>query len=418
MESADFLIVGAGIVGLAVAKELRQRHPKARITVLEKESKVGCHASGRNSGVLHSGIYYTPGTLKAQFCAEGARRMLAFAKEHGVAHRVAGKVILAAGPEDLPGVERLEQNAKANGIRATRLSAKGVRQIEPHAAPGEGLHCLDTAVVDASGVVRALAQQVESSGVRFFFGEEGIAVEGTVMITGTRRRFHFEKLINCAGAHADQVARLFGLAKDHVLVPFKGLYWKLRKGGDAWVKESIYPVPDLNFPFLGIHLTRGVNGDVYVGPTAIPALGRENYGAIQGIAPMESIGIVGRLAGMYLQKDPTFRRLVNREVGHYVKSRFLEAVRRLVPPLPEEDLIPSDKVGIRPQLVRRTGGLEMDFYIERTAHSLHVLNAISPAFSCAFSFADFLVDKLECGDNELSGIETNKKKGADLGGRK
>jgi L-2-hydroxyglutarate oxidase len=389
MESADFLVVGAGIVGLAMANELRQRHPKASIIVLEKESKVGCHASGRNSGVLHSGIYYSPGTLKAKFCAEGARRMLAFARENGVAHRVAGKVILAAGPEDLPGLERLEQNAKANGIRATRLSAKALKEIEPHAAPGEALHCLDTAVVDAPGVVRALAQKVESSGTHLFFGEEVTAVEESELITHSGQRFHFEKMINCAGAHADKIARLFGLAKEHVLVPFKGLYWKMRKGGDHWVKESLYPVPDLNFPFLGIHLTRGVSGDVYVGPTAIPALSRENYGMLQGLAPRESIEIVSRLTGMYFQKDPTFRRLVNREVGHYVKSIFLKAVRRLIPNLSEKDLVPSDKVGIRPQLVRRSGGLEMDFHLEQTESSLHVLNAISPAFTCAFPFADY-----------------------------
>lgn len=402
MESTDFLIVGAGIVGLTVARELRERHPRARIAVLEKESNVGCHASGRNSGVLHSGIYYFPGTLKAKFCAEGARRMLSFAKENGVAHRVAGKVILAAGPEDLPGLNRLEQNAKVNGIRVTRLSAKALKEIEPHAALGEGLHCLDTAVVDAPGVVRALAQKLQLSNVLFFFGEEVRAAEESVLITRAGRRFHFEKLINCAGAHADQVARLFGLAKDHVLVPFKGLYWKLRKGDDHWVRESLYPVPDLTFPFLGIHLTRGVGGDVYVGPTAIPALGRENYGMIQGVSPTESVEILGRLAKMYVQKDPTFRRLVHREVGHYMKFRFLKAVRRLVPKLREDDLVPETKVGIRPQLVRRSGGLEMDFHIEQTDNSIHILNAISPAFTCSFTFARALVDRLEGSVREVS----------------
>jgi L-2-hydroxyglutarate oxidase len=394
MEPTDFLIVGAGIVGLAVSNELRQRHPKANIVVLEKESKAGCHASGRNSGVLHSGIYYSSGTLKAKFCAEGARRMLAFAKENGVAHRVGGKVILAAGPEDLPGLERLEQNAKANGIRAVRLTAPKLKEIEPHSAPGEAIHCLDTAVVEAAGVVQVLAQKVESSGTRFFFNEEVIGAEESSVVTRSGKSFRFEKLINCAGAHADRVARLFGLAKDHVLVPFKGLYWKLRKGGDRWVRESIYPVPDLNFPFLGIHLTRGVAGDVYVGPTAIPAFGRENYGLLEGITPGESAQIMGRLAKMYFQKDSTFRRLVNREMGHYVKTGFLKAVQRLVPAVTADDLVPSNKVGIRPQLVRRTGELEMDFCLEQTPRTLHILNAISPAFTCALSFGDYIADKL------------------------
>ena len=394
-ESADFLIVGAGIVGLAVANELRHRHPRASIVILEKESQVGCHASGRNSGVLHSGIYYSPGTLKAKFCAEGARRMLAFAKENGVAHRVAGKVILAAGPEDLPGLERLEQNAKANGIRVTRLSVKDLKEIEPHAASGEALHCMDTAVVDALGLLRTLAKKVESSGTRFFFGEEVMAVEDSVLVTRSGRRFRYDRMLNCAGAHADRVARLFGLARDHVLIPFKGLYWKLRKGRDHWVRESIYPVPDLRFPFLGIHLTRGVDGDVYVGPTAIPALGRENYGCLSGMAPGEGAGILKRLAGMYVQKDPTFRKLVNHEVRHYQKKYFLKAVQRLVPSLQNEDLIPSDKVGIRPQLVRRSGTLDMDFHLERTDRTLHVMNAISPAFTCALAMAEILVKQLD-----------------------
>ncbi len=417
MESADFLIVGAGIVGLAVAKELRRRHPKAGIVVLEKEARVGCHASGRNSGVLHSGIYYTPGTLKAKFCAEGAHRMLAFAKEMGVAHRVGGKLILASGPADLPGLERLEQNAKANGIRATRLNAKGVKEIEPHAANGEGLHCPGTAVVDASGLVRSLARFVETSGVQFVFGEEVSAADESVVITRSGRHFRFQKMINCAGAHADRVARLFGLAKNHVLVPFKGIYWKLRKGGDHWVRESIYPVPDLHFPFLGIHLTRGAGGEVYVGPTAIPALGRENYGRLQGINPAEAIEILSRLSGMYIQRDPTFRHLVNREVGHYLKSRFLKAVQRLVPHFPGDDLLPSVKVGIRPQLVRRSGELEMDFHLERTQRTLHVLNAISPAFTCAFSFADFLADEIERGTEVLVGIGSKTNVSEKMGGR-
>lgn len=402
MESADFLIVGAGIVGLAVAQELGQRHPSASILVLEKESRVGCHASGRNSGVLHSGIYYSPGTLKAKFCAEGARRMLDFTRANGVAHRVGGKVILAVGQEDLAGLERLEQNAKANGIRATRLSAKAVHEIEPHAASGEGLHCPDTAVVDAPGVVRALAAQVESAGVQIFFGEEVTGVEESMVKTRTGRCFYYKRVINCAGAHADQVARLFGLGRNHVLVPFKGLYWTFRAGADHWVRESIYPVPDLNFPFLGIHVTRGAKGEVHVGPTAIPALGRENYGMFQGISPVESVRILGRLAGMYVRKDPAFRRLVNREIGLHAKCHFLAAVRRLIPGVPEEDIVPSIKVGIRPQLVRRSGELEMDFHLERTDRSLHVLNAISPAFTCAFPFAEHVLDLLEKTSYEAS----------------
>lgn len=395
-EETDFLIAGAGIVGLAVAAELRSRHPDARIVVLEKEAAVGLHASGRNSGVLHSGVYYTPGTLKARLCAEGARRMLAFVRDNGVAHRVAGKVILAAGPEDLPGLERLERNAAANGIRARRLAPREVLEIEPNAAPGEGLHCPDTAVVDSPAVVRALARRGEAAGVQIVYGENVVSAEESAVQTASGRRYRFHRLINCAGAHADRVARLFGLAADHVLVPFKGLYWKIRPERNGLVKESLYPVPDLAFPFLGVHLTRGAAGDVYAGPTAVPALGRENYGIFEGLRPGEMGQSLWRLARLYAGRDRSFRALVHRELLHYTRRGFLAAARRLVPALREDDLVPAHKVGIRPQLVRRSDDrLEMDFHVEKNERSLHVLNAISPAFTCAFSFAAHLLDSWE-----------------------
>ncbi len=395
-ESTEFLIVGAGIIGLTVARELRRRHPQSRVVVLEKELRVGCHASGRNSGVLHTGVYYAPGTLKARFCAEGARRMLAFAREHGVDHRVGGKVILAVGQEDQAGLERLAANAKANGIRATRLTPKAVREIEPNAAPGEGLHCPDTAVIDPPGVMRALGRGVEAAGVSVFFGEDVAEREGSTVRTRSGKTFRFERLINCAGAHADRVARLFGLSQDHELVPFKGLYWKIRPERKGLVRESLYPVPDLSFPFLGVHLTRGVFGDVYAGPTAIPALGRENYGPLEGVTLREGGQTLWRLGRLFFGRDPAFRALVGREVSHYTRGGFLKAARRLVPALTGDDLTPAHKVGLRPQLVRRSDHrLEMDFHLEKGPDSLHVLNAISPAFTCSFSFAEFIVDQLD-----------------------
>lgn len=391
--TADFVIAGAGVIGLTVARELRRRHSKAKIVVLEKESVVGFHASGRNSGVLHSGIYYTPGTLKAKFCAEGARQMRDFAQAHGVPCRTPGKIILSTDPEDESGLDRLMANAEGNGIRAERIDAKMTREIEPHAAQVPGIFCRDTGVIDSKGVLTALVDDLRESGVEFRHGPRGevVGAKESVLHVRSGETVSFGFFFNCAGARADRLAKLFGLARDFVLVPFKGIYFSLRPERADMVRESIYPVPDLRFPFLGIHLTRNVSGDVYVGPTAIPALGSKNYGLIKGVHCAEVFPIMGHLCKMYFSHDPQFRRLVHHEVAHYFKTRFLAAAQRLVPALTLRDLNASTKIGIRPQLVRRKGSrMEMDFVIEKTARSIHVLNAISPAFTCAFPFSRFI----------------------------
>jgi len=396
--TADTLIVGAGIVGLTTALELNRRHPSARILVLEKEDRLGRHASGRNSGVLHSGIYYPPGTVKARVCAQGAARMRAFAAEHGIACRRDGKVIIATREDDLPGIDRLMANARAAGVRAERLDEAGVKAIEPHATPHRaGIHCPDTAVIDSQAVLETLRTLLVSRGVEIRFSHAVTEIDPSAKtVAAGAARFGYGFLINCAGAHADTLARAFGLARDLALVPFKGLYYRLRPERASLVRGSIYPVPDPLLPFLGVHLTRGISGDVYVGPTAIPALGRENYGLLAGLEWGEGWEVLRRTAGLYWRDDQNFRRLVHAEVCKYAKPFFLAEARRLVGELTSRDMIPSSKVGIRPQLVNlRTHKLEMDYVIERTADSLHVLNAISPAFTASFAFAEWLADIAE-----------------------
>lgn len=393
--TADFVIAGAGVIGLAVAREIRRRHANAKIIVLEKEGDVGLHASGRNSGVLHSGIYYTPGTLKAKFCGAGARQMREFARIHGVPCRTPGKIILSSGAEDESGLDRLMANAEGNGIQAERIDADRVRDIEPHAAKVPGILCRDTGVIDSKAVLKALVDELKKSGVEFRHGARGevLGANESALRVRSGESVSFGFFFNCAGARADRLAKLFGLGEEFVLVPFKGIYYSLKPERAHLVRESIYPVPDLRFPFLGIHLTRNVSGDVYVGPTAIPAFGSENYGFIKGVRCAEFFSITGHLCKMYFSRDPQFRRLVHHEVAHYFKNRFLAAAQRLVPALTPEDLRPSAKVGVRPQLVRRKDArLEMDFVIEKTARSVHVLNAISPAFTCAFPFSRFVVE--------------------------
>ncbi len=392
----DYVIAGAGIVGLTAAFELKKREPGASILVLEKEERPGLHASGRNSGVLHSGIYYATDTLKARICSAGAKKMREFASGHGIACQPCGKVILATCEEDLPALERLMKNAAENHIRAEILDEASIRKIEPHAGPYKtGIYSPDTAVIDSKGVMRKLFEILSGQGVEFAFNREISAIDPVQKeISASGGHFKFGYFINCAGAYADKLAAFFGLGKNYALLPFKGLYFKLREEKQFLVKSNIYPVPDLAMPFLGIHLTRVISGEVYVGPTAIPALGRENYGIFEGIQWQESLGILGRLLQMYWANEHSFRGLVHREVLHYLKPWFVAAARRLVPELQADDLVPSDKVGIRPQLIRLADKkLEMDFVIEQTENSLHVLNAISPAFTSAFAFAGLIADR-------------------------
>lgn len=393
--SFDFVIVGAGIVGLTVAHELLRRQPDARIAIVEKEATPALHASGRNSGVLHCGIFYGSDTLKARVCATGANRMIEFAKTEGLPHLQSGKVIVATSEEQLPMLKTLLRNAKDNGILAREIDSQQLRDVEPHATMGPAaIYCPTTAVIDSAAVIKRLRAIIETKGVRFFFDchVHGPAAKGELQTS--KGIFHYGLLFNCAGAYADVIARAFGLARDYALVPFKGIYWKLSAEANPWVRANIYPVPDASLPFLGVHLTRVISGDVYIGPTAIPALGRENYGALSGINLREVVGIGRKVAGMYWHNQNNFRQLVHNEIGKYSKGNFLAAARKLVPSLSAKHMMPTPKAGIRPQLINtKTHRLEMDYIIERADDSVHVLNAISPAFTSSFAFAKLIVDR-------------------------
>lgn len=392
----DVVIVGAGIVGLSTARELRSRHPNLSIAVLEKEPRPGVHASGRNSGVMHCGIYYGADTLKAKVCAEGARRMGAFAAEHGISYHKGGKLVVATAEAQLPMVDKLLKNARDNGIRAEKITAEEAAKIEPYAARGvAAIYCPDTAVIDSAAVVTALAAQLQSQGVTFLYDAPVTRVDAAAKTLHTPQgAVSYGYLINCAGAFADTLARQFGLAKDYVLVPFKGIYWKLSPETNTKVRANIYPVPDPTLPFLGVHLTRVISGDVYLGPTAIPALGRENYTGLGGLRLGESGRILTMLGKMYVRNENNFRRLAHNELGKYHKRHFFRTAQKLMPSLTIDDMVPTKKAGIRPQLVNvRTGTLEMDYIFESTSNSLHVLNTISPAFTSAFSFAEMIADR-------------------------
>jgi L-2-hydroxyglutarate oxidase LhgO len=391
----DFVVIGAGAVGLTLALALTRKFPGQSIAVLDKEAALGRHASGRNSGVLHCGIYYDSRTLKAKVCSSGARRMKAYASERGIRFVEGGKLILATRQDQSATVEKLMRNAMESEIAAELVTRERQLELEPFSAPAEAaIHCPTTAVIDSKSVLAALRVDVEAAGGEIHLDTAFLGRDSENSIRTSAGMFRYGMLFNCAGAYADTVAKHFEVSQDQVLVPFKGIYWKLGPDAAARIRSNIYPVPDVSLPFLGVHVTRTIDDNVYLGPTAIPALGRENYGLIAGSHLGEATKILGELAAMYLANKGNFRRLAHIELGKYSKRNFLRSARALMPSLLESDLIPTEKVGIRPQLVNKsTRMLEMDYVIEQSGRTVHVLNAISPAFTSSFAFADVLLER-------------------------
>lgn len=397
-EVSDYLIAGAGIVGLSIARELKMRDPHARVTVLEKEQSPGRHSSGRNSGVLHSGIYYPPDSLKARVCVQGAREMAEYCVERGLPLDRRGKVLLPVRAEDASQLDLLETRAKANGVHAERIGPQQLKELEPeaHSATGEALWLPGTSVGDARSVMTAIANEATQAGIEIRCGSnmhEVDSVARNIRLTdGTRLAYgHF---INAAGLHADSVAHRFGVGARYALLPFKGLYWKLDPRSNLDIRHLIYPVPDLRVPFLGIHTTTTTDGTIYLGPTAVPAFGRENYCGLQGVNIPDAVRIAWTLAKQTIADRDGFRRLAWQEGRRYFKHWFAEAAHAILPKLRPEHLLPSDKVGIRAQMYDRLSGrLVNDFLVERGASSTHILNAISPAWTSAFPLARLIVDE-------------------------
>jgi len=396
--SPDFVVLGAGIVGLSIARALRLRHPDALLLVLEKEPAVGAHASGRNSGVLHSGIYYPERSLKARICAEGARRMAAYCDERKLPIRRAGKVILPTRPPDGARLEMLQARGRANGAHFELVDEAGLRAIEPDARSadpaGRALYNPDTASVEPREVTQGMAAELRELGVEI---RAGVAAwperDGTLRVNGSP--LAYGHLVNAAGAFADKVAHAMGVGARYRIMPFKGCYYRLREGASVTSRGLIYPVPDLRFPWLGVHTTVTPSGTVYFGPSAAPAFGRENYRGVEGFSAADVSVIAARMLEYYVRNANGFRHYVHTELPRLVKPGFLRAARALIPALRAEDLLPDKKVGIRAQLVdRETGTLEMDFVIEQGPRSTHVLNAVSPAFTCALPFGEMVADTI------------------------
>jgi len=386
-EHADVVIVGGGIVGLSLAREIAARGA-GDVIVLEKEDSLGRHASGRNSGVLHAGIYYAPDSRKAKTCLAGNLLMRAYCQEKGLPVLDCGKVVVAREESELPVLDELARRATANGARIEMLDEKGLATVEPSARTvGRALWSRMTAVVDPLVVLRSLRADLEAGGrVRIRTGVEVVAAAGSSAIRTTAGEIGYGRLVNAAGAHCDRVARLFGVGEHYRLIPFKGIYRKLRKGARLVVNGNIYPVPDPRNPFLGVHFTRSVHGDVYLGPTAIPAFGRENYGILAGI-DRDAPRIALEDAILFF-RNPGFRSVALSEPRKYIPAYLHRDAARLVHGFDPSEVESADKVGIRPQLVDwRTKQLLMDFIVERAGDTLHVMNPISPAFTSSMELA-------------------------------
>ncbi len=395
MRRVDIVICGAGVLGLTLARELVRRGA-SDVLLLEKEQTLGRHASGRNSGVLHAGIYYAPGSARARTCLAGNRLMREYCLEHGLPLAQSGKVIVASTAEQVQTLRELHRRAQANGSPVRLVDERELADIEPNArSDGPALYSPETAVIDPGRILDCLAAELAASGkARILRGTAFTARPKAGVVSTTDGDLAYGFMINTAGAHGDRIARAFGLARHYRLLPFKGVYRKLRRERADMVRGSIYPVPELGNPFLGVHFTRSASGDVYLGPTAIPAFGRENYGILSGL-DREAPEILLRDAWLFL-RNPKFRSIALEEPRKYRFERFFNDASRLVKRLDPSDVEPSPKVGIRPQLVDlRTGELVMDFLLERGEDSLHVLNPISPAFTSSMAVASVLADEVQ-----------------------
>ncbi|TWT29448.1 L-2-hydroxyglutarate oxidase [Blastopirellula retiformator] len=392
--SIDAIVLGGGIVGLATAYELLQRDPNRRVVVCEKEAAVATHQTGRNSGVLHSGIYYKPGSLKATNCRAGKALMEQFCREHAIPYDICGKVVVAIDSSELPQLEGIYQRGQANGVRCERIGRERLLELEPHCAGVEAIHVPETGIVDYRQVSTKLADLIRERGGEIWLGakvEKIFERESEISIETTAGSVSGTIAINCCGLYCDRVARLTGAKPAAKIVPFRGEYFELRPSAEHLCKNLIYPVPDLNFPFLGVHFTRMIEGGVDCGPNAVMALAREGYGKLDiNLADLwESVSYRG------------FRKLVARHwkaglqefYRSCSKKAFVRSLQRLIPEITAADIFAAP-AGIRAQAIAESGDLVDDFLIQREGRMINVLNAPSPAATSSLQIAKTIVDSL------------------------
>jgi (S)-2-hydroxyglutarate dehydrogenase len=388
----DLVVIGGGIIGIATARALSGRL-RGSLAVLEAESALARHQSGHNSGVIHSGLYYKPGSLKARNCVEGRDLMYRFCEEHAVRHERCGKVVVATSERELPSLVELERRGRANGLEGMRrLGPEEIRELEPNVAGIAGLHVPQTGIVDYTRVIELLADEIRAAGGDILLGARVHRVRrlgGDLVLETARGPVTARALVNCAGLQSDRVARLCGVQPGLQIVPFRGEYYELRPQRRGLVRNLVYPVPDPAFPFLGVHFTRTIDGGVEAGPNAVLAWKREGYRhrdvSVRDLAQMARYGGFWRMAGRYWM---TGMGEMYRSVS---KGAFVNALRRLVPDLREDDIVRSG-AGVRAQAVEPNGLLCDDFRIVEAEGMVHVLNAPSPGATASISIGRTIAD--------------------------
>ena len=384
----DIAVIGGGIVGVATAMRLSEKYPSYKVAVIEKEEELAQHQSGHNSGVIHSGIYYKPGSLKAQNCVTGVQSLLKFCDENGIKYDLCGKIIVATDEAELPRLEELHRRGVENGVPGLEIiDADQIREIEPHSAGIKGLHSPRTGIIDYTEVTRAYARHVQENGGEILLGArvEGI-LQGSdhIHLTTTKGDVEAKYLVNCAGLYSDAVARMMNLDLGLRIVPFRGEYYFIRPESHHLVKGLIYPVPDPEFPFLGVHFTRTIHGGVEAGPNAVLALSQEGY-TKTSFSPGELLGTLG-YSGFWTMARKYWKTGMHEVYRSFSKAAFTKALQRLIPEIRSEDLV-TGGAGVRAQAVEADGRLVDDFRIVETERAIHVLNAPSPGATSSLSIS-------------------------------
>ncbi len=394
--NVDFLIIGGGIVGLTIARELNNRYPEKSILILEKEKNVAAHSSGRNSGVLHAGFYYTSDSLKARFTRDGNALMRSYIKENGLKINECGKLIIAQTEEEISGLEELKRRGDVNGVDLRWVSLEEAREIDPNVKTVKrALFSPTTATVDPIEVCEKLKEELIENGVVIEFDCAYLSRGKNKDIRTSRGYIKANFLVNCAGLYADKIARDYGFSKNMVIMPFKGVYLKFI-GEEKPVSTNVYPVPNLLNPFLGVHYTVTVDGSNKIGPTSMPCFWRENYKGFSRFKIGEFFQIGYHMARLFFWNSFGFRKLAFHEIRKYQRSHFSNTSKNMVHVVDLRGFNKWTRPGIRAQLMNtRTLELVMDFVIEGDDESLHILNAVSPAFTCSFSFSRYVVDEIE-----------------------
>ncbi|WP_448596829.1 L-2-hydroxyglutarate oxidase [Thermoleptolyngbya sp.] len=390
----DFAIIGGGIVGLSTAMALGRRYPDTKLVLFEKESCWAFHQTGNNSGVIHSGVYYKPGSFKAKFCRDGCQSMVAFCREHDIPHEVCGKVIVATEEHELPLLENLYQRGLQNGIQVARITAEEVREIEPHVSCLAGVRVFSTGIADYKQVCQKYAEIVRSQGGELYLNtkvERMVDRPNSKVVETTNGTFEARLVVNCAGLHSDRVAKMGGVDPEAKIVPFRGEYYELTPEKRYLVKGLIYPVPNPAFPFLGVHFTRMIDGSVHAGPNAVLSLKREGYKKtdfdLKDFAEVMTYPGFWKLAAKHADEG------IQEIIRSFSKAAFVRSLQRLIPEVQSEDLVPTH-AGVRAQALMNDGKLVDDFLIVKGQNSIHVCNAPSPAATSSLEIGKAVTEQI------------------------